>query len=108
MALRNDGTVWAWGDNRYYGMLGDGTTDNRNLPVQATGLSGIVSISAGCCHNLALDKYGVIWSWGRDEAGQLGDGYHDASHMYRATADKVAFSEALAGPAYRAGMDGIP
>ena len=99
LALRNDGTVWAWGDNRYYGMLGDGTTDNRNLPVQATGLSGIVSISAGSDHNLALDKYGVVWSWGLDTAGQLGDVYHDARHMYRATPDKVTFSEALAGPA---------
>jgi alpha-tubulin suppressor-like RCC1 family protein len=33
LALRSDGTVWAWGLNEYY-QLGDGTQINRNVPVQ--------------------------------------------------------------------------
>src|SRR5690348_6973235 len=33
LALRNDGTVWAWGSNEY-GQLGDGTTSHRSTPVQ--------------------------------------------------------------------------
>jgi YD repeat-containing protein len=37
IALKNDGTVWAWGYNGY-GQLGDGTTTTRTTPVQVSGL----------------------------------------------------------------------
>lgn len=52
LALKNDGTVWAWGWN-LYGQLGDNTTTNRSLPVQvkdSTGtgyISDVKAISAG-------------------------------------------------------------
>lgn len=51
----------------------------------ATGLSAIsdnvslsnceiVQVAAGTDHNLALDKDGNLWAWGRNDHGQLGDG----------------------------------
>src|SRR4029077_5450589 len=46
LALKSDGTVWAWGYN-YYGQLGDGTTTNRSAPVQVQGLSGARAIGLG-------------------------------------------------------------
>jgi 6-phosphogluconolactonase (cycloisomerase 2 family)/alpha-tubulin suppressor-like RCC1 family protein/fibronectin type 3 domain-containing protein len=74
VALKNDGTVWAWGNNSY-GQLGDGsTTTNRSTPVQASGLSGVTAIAAGAGHTLALKSDGTVWAWGRNSYGQLGDG----------------------------------
>jgi alpha-tubulin suppressor-like RCC1 family protein len=72
-AVKNDGTVWAWGDN-YYGQLGDGTTAGRFLPVQVNGLSGMVAVASGGSHSLALKSDGTVWAWGENSVGQLGDG----------------------------------
>jgi len=44
LALRSDGTVWAWGWNRE-GELGDGTTVDKDRPEQVPGLSGITSVT---------------------------------------------------------------
>ncbi len=73
LALKNDGTVWAWGGN-YSGQLGDGTTTDRSSPVQVLGLTNIVAVSAHNGHNLALRNDGGVWAWGSNEYGQLGDG----------------------------------
>jgi alpha-tubulin suppressor-like RCC1 family protein len=79
LALKSDGTVWAWGTNGY-GMLGDGSIIDRLLPVQVkdtagTGyLSGIVAIAAGDDQSLALKSDGTVWAWGQNTYGQLGDG----------------------------------
>ncbi|MBC7943236.1 fibronectin type III domain-containing protein [Candidatus Saccharibacteria bacterium] len=79
LALRADGTVWAWGYNAY-GQLGDATNTQRNVPVQVkdaagTGfLSGVTAIDAGSNHSLALKTDGTVWAWGGNDQGQLGNG----------------------------------
>lgn len=55
LALKSDGTVWAWGDN-YYGQLGDGTTTNSNVPVTVSNLSGVTSIAGGSFYSPALSS----------------------------------------------------
>ena len=73
-ALRSDGTVWCWGENRS-GALGDGTTTMRTSPVQVKGLGDVVLIAAGGYHNLALKNDGTVWAWGNNSYyGQCGDG----------------------------------
>ena len=42
VALKSDGTVWAWGDNNH-GELGDGTTATRTTPVQVSGINLITN-----------------------------------------------------------------
>jgi len=73
IALRSDGTVWAWGDN-WSGELGDGTTEDRLTPGQVRGLTEVVAIAAGGDHSLAVKRDGTVWSWGWNKVGQLGDG----------------------------------
>ena len=74
LALKDDGTVWAWGYN-FFGQLGNGTTtDSSSKPVQVSELDGIDSIAAGGSFSLALKDDGTVWAWGNNWFGQLGDG----------------------------------
>lgn len=73
LALKEDGTVWACGNNTH-GQLGDGTSTDRNTPVQVNNLSGVTAIAAGYFHSLALKEDGTVWAWGYNYYGQLGDG----------------------------------
>jgi YD repeat-containing protein len=71
--MKNDGTVWAWGNNSN-GQLGNGTTVSSSIPIQTSGMSRAVSIIAGFKYTLALKNDGTIWAWGYNSNGQLGDG----------------------------------
>ena len=73
MALKNDGSVVAWGNNGY-GQLGDGTTTDRLSPTAVPGLTGVTAIAAGGHHTVALRYDGTVVAWGRNSNGQLGDG----------------------------------
>jgi RHS repeat-associated protein len=79
LALKSDGTVWAWGLN-WEGQLGDGTSTNRRTPVQVSGLSGATAISAGGDHSLARKSDGTAWTWGWNGDGQLGNGANSISY----------------------------
>jgi len=73
VALKDDGSVWAWGDNQS-GQIGDGTTVYRSEPVRTLVVSQIIAVAAGGHHNLALRSDGTVWAWGFNTFGQLGDG----------------------------------
>jgi len=66
-----NGTVWGWGQNSQ-GDLGVGDTAGRSVAVQAVGINGIVAISSGSDHALAIKSDGTIWAWGADGFGQVG------------------------------------
>ena len=53
VALKGDGTVWAWGYNGA-AQLGVALGGVRLTPVQASGLTGVTAVVAGANHNLAL------------------------------------------------------
>ena len=72
LAVKNDGTVWAWGRNDF-GQLGHGPTEDSRHPAPVNGLSGVVAVAAGLWHSLALKADGTLWGWGRGDSGQLGD-----------------------------------
>ena len=80
LALRSDGTVWAWGANSF-GQLGnnDNTLSNSNTPVQVTDpagtgfLTGVVAVAAGGDFSMALKADGTVWTWGANLRGSLGN-----------------------------------
>ncbi len=97
VALRADGTVWAWGSDsfadlgqaapapeRCYNPFADEALPCSTVPVQVSGpdgvghLSHITAISAEPSayglHVMALRSDGTVWSWGVDDYGQLGNG----------------------------------
>jgi len=74
LALKAEGTVWAWG-NGIYGQLGNGGTSSYT-PVQVSGLGTVVVIAAGgqCGTSLFLENDGVIKACGFNSFCELGDG----------------------------------
>ena len=79
LALKRDGTVWAWGAASF-GVLGIGpvTTGNGDVavPTQVAfpAATEIVQVAAGFQHSLAIDSDGNVWAWGEDSLGALGTG----------------------------------
>lgn len=72
LALRSDGTVWAWGSNAQ-GQLGDGTTTNRDTPERVPGLTEITQI-AETGASFALRSDGTLFAWGDNGSSELGNG----------------------------------
>jgi alpha-tubulin suppressor-like RCC1 family protein len=80
LALKSDGTVYAWGGNGY-GQLGIYSNDDQTVPHQVHRpdeyLTGIIEVAAGDYFSLALRDDGTVWAWGRGNDGQLGIDSHD-------------------------------
>jgi alpha-tubulin suppressor-like RCC1 family protein len=53
LALKSDGTVWAWGYNNE-SELGNGTSRDSNTPVQVSVLTNGLAIAAGGSNSLAI------------------------------------------------------
>jgi len=73
LALRADGSVWAWGGN-FNGQLGDGTVVNRTTPAPVAGLQGVTAVSTGNLLTFALLANGEVHGWGDNERSRIGDG----------------------------------
>ena len=71
IALKNDGTVWDWGDSKN-GYIQRVNKNKESEPQQILYLKDVTKIDAGEDVLLALDKEGAVWSWGDKENGKLG------------------------------------
>ena len=73
LAIRRDGTLWAWGDNTW-GQLGDGTTAAKSSPIQVGSESTWSKIANGGWYSVALKSDGSLWAWGSNLMGNIGNG----------------------------------
>lgn len=71
LAIKSDGTVWAWGSNSNC-QFGNGSTTSINAPIQIN--NDITDISAGQYHSLFLKGDGTVWGCGSNLNGELGNG----------------------------------
>lgn len=78
-ALTSSGRLFMWGENEY-GQVGNGLDDDIYLPTDITTNfvlnddEKIISVKIGRMHSSALTSYGRVFTWGKNEFGQLGDG----------------------------------
>lgn len=96
LALKNDGTVWAWGSNGF-GELGCGNNTNSTVPIQVTSLTNIIAISGANWFSTALKNDGSVWSWGYNHSGQLGLGTNNNSFIPMAISSLSNIIEISAG-----------
>ncbi len=76
LLLNSSGAVYGWGANSY-GQLGLGNTVCNYYPVALGSVFGgatVKSITAGQNHSGAIDSSNLIWMWGHNNFGQVGDG----------------------------------
>lgn len=86
LAIRGDGTLWAWGSNNS-DQLGLGNTPEDQcfayhttskycaIPTQVGTDSDWKAVSAGDMFSVATKNDGTLWTWGYNGSGQLGHGH---------------------------------
>jgi alpha-tubulin suppressor-like RCC1 family protein len=80
LAVRADGTVWAWGENDH-GQVGSPTEDCpihkrpcSQVPIPVPGLRDAKAVAATDYSSFALTVDGTVWAWGQNLLGELGTG----------------------------------
>lgn len=78
VAIRGDGNVYSWGKNDF-GQMGNGTTGSVTLsPASSTanvaGSPSFTSVAAGQDFTIALRRDGLLYGWGANPTGNLGNG----------------------------------
>jgi alpha-tubulin suppressor-like RCC1 family protein len=71
LAVKTDGTLWAWGSGNSGG-LGLNDTADRSSPTQVGVLTDWAGVAAGIYHSLAVKTDGTLWAWGENHTGSLG------------------------------------
>ena len=80
IGVASDGNAYAWGSNQH-GQLGQGSTSStpQKTPIRVPLPDGVASgftytqAVAGGYHVLAVGSDGIVYAWGANEHGQLGD-----------------------------------
>lgn len=101
LAIDTNGYLWAFGYNAY-GQLGDGTTTDRNSPVQITASNGAITkfktIVAGNNYSMVIDLDASLLTCGSNSYGQLGDGtFISKSSLNPVSANYIKFGAISAG-----------
>ncbi|HEY1916293.1 MAG TPA: hypothetical protein VGH27_12035 [Streptosporangiaceae bacterium] len=75
IVLLSTGALYAWGNGEYY-QLGNGAKGNETSPIKITPPRNAVytELASGGSTCYGVTKAGVVWAWGNNASGQVGDG----------------------------------
>lgn len=74
-AIDKYGRAWAWGSGNNYGLAQGASFTNYGSPVSVRGaVKTFCKITGGFNNGLAIDRYGILWVWGYNAQGVLGQG----------------------------------
>jgi len=76
LALKSDGTVWAWGWNQEgeLGFVSSIKDKECHTPTLVKGIKDVVAVSSTDSNSMALKKDGTVWIWGNGQQGRFGNG----------------------------------
>jgi alpha-tubulin suppressor-like RCC1 family protein len=75
LAIKTDGTLWAWGTNNV-GQNGLGTTGGyRSSPIQIGSDTTWLKVGTGYAQMYGIKTNGTLWAWGASQRGNIQDNY---------------------------------
>ena len=98
LAVKSDGTLWAWGDGSD-GQLGLGNRTDYSSPKQVGSLTTWLKAVAGYRVSFAIKTDGTLWSWGGDvqSFGVLGHGNRTAYSSPKQVGSLTNWAEVASG-----------
>ena len=100
-ALKEDATVYCWGQEPYLG-IGSTSSTSKDYPIPVTvsateNLSSITQISSFREHSCAVNNSGNVYCWGAGDNGKIGNGSNDAAPRATLVVDGNNSTTALTG-----------
>ena len=80
LALKDNGVIIGWGENEYGQTTNAKKKITKKTTKEQTNSNNWKSLSAGAKHSNAIKTDGTLWSWGKNDSGELGDGTNISSN----------------------------
>jgi alpha-tubulin suppressor-like RCC1 family protein len=105
-AIRDDQTLWCWGDNTN-GQLATGDTTGATVPTHiANDPGGWIAVAGGDAHTCAVRSDGTLWCWGDNMAGEAGLGAVSGTLVPMQVGTATDWTSVVAGNSHTCGLRG--
>jgi alpha-tubulin suppressor-like RCC1 family protein len=99
LAIKSDGTLWAWGYN-FYGQCGNNSGTDIHAPIQIGTATDWKEVTCGMFFSLAIKNDGSLWGWGTNAFGQLNDANTNNAKLIPTLMSSGNWAQIAAGDAH--------